>query len=66
MKTNVELDEELIEQAMQASGSLTKGEAVEAALRLLVNLHAQAGIRELRGNIEFFDAVPAAGNDISE
>ncbi len=62
MRTNLELDEELMEQAMQASGAQSKRAAIETALRLLVNLHAQTGIRSLRGKVEFFDVVPVAAH----
>jgi Arc/MetJ family transcription regulator len=53
MRTNIDIDENLIRRAMQASGERTKRAAVDRALRLLVRTHAQAGIRRLRGKIRW-------------
>ena len=53
MRTNIELDDDLIKQAMRASGTTTKRAAVEAALQLMVRLKAQEGIRALRGKVEW-------------
>ena len=53
MRTNIELDDELIKKAMRASGTKTKRAAVEAALQLMVRLKAQEGIRALRGKVEW-------------
>jgi Arc/MetJ family transcription regulator len=51
MRTNIVLDDQLVQQAMRASGLKTKRAVVEAGLRLLVETKAQAGIRRLRGKI---------------
>jgi Arc/MetJ family transcription regulator len=51
MRTNIDIDDRLIRQAMRCSGSRTKRAAVEAGLRLLIQTRAQAGIRRLRGKI---------------
>lgn len=53
MRTNIELDDELVYQAMRFSGTRTKRAAVEAALRLLIKTHSQATIRNLRGKIRW-------------
>ena len=53
MRTNIDLDDSLLREAMQSSGTRTKRAAVEAGLRLLVDTHAQAGIRRLRGKIQW-------------
>jgi Arc/MetJ family transcription regulator len=53
MRTNIEIDDKLMQQAMRASKTTTKKAAVEAALQLLVRLDAQAGIRKLRGKIQW-------------
>ncbi len=53
MRTNIDIDENLMRQAMRASGERTKRAAVERALRLLVNVHAQRGIRRLRGKVRW-------------
>jgi Arc/MetJ family transcription regulator len=51
MRTNIEIDDQLIRDAMKRSGARTKRAAVEAALRLLVQTHAQGSIRRLRGKV---------------
>lgn len=53
MRTNIEIDDQLIRQAMRSTGTHTKRAAVEAGLRLLVRTHAQAGIRRLRGKVRW-------------
>ena len=49
MRTNIEIDDKLMKKAIRASGATTKKAAVEAGLRLLVRIHAQEKVRELRG-----------------
>jgi len=51
MRTNIVIDDALMKQAMQASGARSKREAVELALRTLVNLQQQGGIRAFRGRL---------------
>lgn len=51
MRTNIVIDDKLIREAMKASGLPTKRAAVEAGLRLLVAVKAQARIRRLRGRV---------------
>jgi Arc/MetJ family transcription regulator len=53
MRTNIEIDDQLIDQAMRSSGARTKKAAVEAGLRLLVETHSQAAIRKLRGKVKW-------------
>jgi Arc/MetJ family transcription regulator len=53
MRTNLEIDDELIEKAMKASGARTKNAVVDEALRLFVRTKAQGGIRELFGAVEW-------------
>ena len=50
MRTNIEIDDELMSEAMQALGARTKREAVELALQHAVRLRRQVkAIKELRG-----------------
>jgi Arc/MetJ family transcription regulator len=51
MRTNIEIDDRLIREAMRRSGAPTKRAAVEAGLRLLAQTHAQGSIRRLRGKV---------------
>lgn len=53
MRTNIEIDDRLMRQAMRSSGARTKRATVEEALRLLVQVRTQAGIRRLRGKIQW-------------
>lgn len=50
MRTNIEIDDELMSSALAASGLPTKRAAVEAGLRMLVRLRGQAAaVAELDG-----------------
>ncbi len=51
MRTNIEIDDKLMKDALRATGAKTKKEAVELGLRTLLDLRAQEKARELRGNI---------------
>jgi Arc/MetJ family transcription regulator len=53
VRTNIEIDDQLMRQAMKSSGARTKRATVEAGLKLLVQVRAQAGIRRLRGKIKW-------------
>lgn len=53
MRTNIEIDDHLMRQAMRHSGARTKRATVEAGLRLLVETHAQRGIARLRGKVRW-------------
>jgi Arc/MetJ family transcription regulator len=53
VRTNIEIDDHLMDQAMKASGLATKRETVEAGLRLLVQLKRQQGIRGYRGKLRW-------------
>jgi Arc/MetJ family transcription regulator len=49
MRTNIDIDDALMQAAMEASGKKTKKETVEEALRLFVRRKQLAALRELRG-----------------
>ncbi len=51
MRTNIEIDDKLMKDALRATGARTKKEAVELGLRTLLDLRAQEKARELRGKI---------------
>jgi Arc/MetJ family transcription regulator len=51
MRTNIDIDDRLMAQAMRASGKPTKRAVVEEALAMLVRARRQAGIRKWRGKI---------------
>ncbi|TMJ20729.1 MAG: type II toxin-antitoxin system VapB family antitoxin [Alphaproteobacteria bacterium] len=51
MRTNIVINDALMDAAMKASGAATKRETVELGLRALVRLRRQASIREHRGKL---------------
>jgi Arc/MetJ family transcription regulator len=57
MRTNIEIDDDLMRKALEGSGSRTKKEVVERALRLMVQIQAQTSILKLRGKVEFDDSL---------
>ena len=52
MRTNIEIDDELMRQAMQLGKTGTKKATVEAALRLFIQTRLQGGIRQFRGKVK--------------
>jgi Arc/MetJ family transcription regulator len=52
MRTNIDIDDRLMEEAMKSSGSRTKRAAVEG-LRILIQTRVQASIRRLRGKVKW-------------
>jgi Arc/MetJ family transcription regulator len=55
MRTNIYIDDSLIRDAMNISGSKTKKEVVELALSEFVRRRTQKNLAELRGKIRFAD-----------
>ena len=53
MRTNVEIDEVLIERVMAATGLPTKRAAVDAGLRALLRLAEQMEILSLAGRVQW-------------
>ena len=53
MRTNIVIDDKLMEETLRATGLRTKREAVELGLRTLLRLKRQAEIRALRGKMEW-------------
>lgn len=51
MRTNIEIDEELLDQAKALAGTKTKRETVDFALRELIRRRQAKDILELRGKI---------------
>ena len=49
VKINIEIDDNLMADALKATGLSTKKEVVELGLKALVQLNKQASIRALRG-----------------
>lgn len=53
MRTNIEIDNRLMAEAMKAGGLKTKRATVEEGLRLLVQTRAQGRIRKWRGKLRW-------------
>lgn len=53
MRTNIDIDDKLMQEALRRSGAATKRAAVEEGLRLLIQTRRQAGIRRLRGKVRW-------------
>lgn len=53
MRTNIEIDDKLMNDALKATGLKTKKEAVELGLKTLLRLKKQQNIRNLRGKLKW-------------
>jgi len=53
MRTNIDIDEELIAEATRLTGIKTKKDLVHQALRLLIDSKKRRSIFELEGKIQF-------------
>ena len=53
MRTNIVIDDELMDEALKASGLSTKKEAVEAGLKALIKIKSQERIRAFRGKLKW-------------
>ena len=63
MRTNIVIDDKLMRDTLRATGLKTKREAVEQGLRTLLTLKRQAGIRRLRGKLEWRGDLDAMRTD---
>jgi Arc/MetJ family transcription regulator len=63
MRTNIEIDDRLMAEAMDASGLTTKRETVEAALRLLARRKRQASALDLFGQVDWEGDLDAERQD---
>lgn len=53
MRTNIVIDDQLMADALKATGLSTKKEAVEEGLKLLIRRNKQQKIRKLRGKLKW-------------
>ena len=63
MRTNIAIDDKLMNAALKTSGHSTKKDVVEEALKLLVLVKKQSGLKKLRGKLKWdgnLDAMRAA------
>jgi Arc/MetJ family transcription regulator len=57
MRTNIEIDDEVMREAQHLLGVGTKREAVDLALRELVARHRRLGVLDLRGRVHWAGAL---------
>ena len=53
MRTNIEIDDKLMKEAMRRAKTRTKRETVEEGLRILIRLNRQEGIRRFKGKVKW-------------
>jgi Arc/MetJ family transcription regulator len=63
MRTNIVIDDKLMQNTLRATGLRTKREAVELGLRTLLRLRKQAAIRSLRGKLDWQGDLNAMRSD---
>jgi Arc/MetJ family transcription regulator len=63
MRTNIEIDDKLMKDALRATGLKTKREAVELGLRTLLRLRRQEDIRRFRGKLDWVGDLDAMRTD---
>jgi Arc/MetJ family transcription regulator len=63
MRTNIVIDDKLMQEALRATGLKTKKEAVELALRTLLRLQKQTQMRKLRGKLDWRGDLDAMRSD---
>ena len=53
MRTNIEIDDMLMNDALKATGLRTKKEAVELGFKTLIKLKNQENIKQFRGKLQW-------------
>ena len=63
MRTNIEIDDSLMAEALAATGVKTKREAVELGLKTIIRLKQQEHIRQFRGKLQWEGNLDAMRSD---
>ena len=63
MRTNIVIDDKLMENTLRATGLKTKREAVELGLRTLLRLRQQEEIKRFRGKLNWQGDLEALRTD---
>ena len=63
MRTNIVIDDRLMSRALKSGGYQTKKSAVEAGLRLRVQVHSHRKLRTLRGKVTWEGSLDAMRRD---
>ncbi|HMI71844.1 MAG TPA: type II toxin-antitoxin system VapB family antitoxin [Solirubrobacteraceae bacterium] len=53
IRTNIEIDDAVLQEAQALTGTRTKRETVDLALRELVSRHRRIGVLDLRGRVHW-------------
>lgn len=64
MRTNIVIDDKLMNEALELSGLRTKRAAVEAGLRLLVRFSRQTKVKNFRGKLEWTGDLDKMRSDV--
>jgi Arc/MetJ family transcription regulator len=65
MRTNIDIDDQLMQDSLRATGLTTKREVVELGLRTLLRLKQQEALRQLRGQLAWDGDLDAMRLDAS-
>lgn len=63
MRTNIVIDDQLMQDTLQATGAKSKREVVELGLKTLLRLARQAEIKKFRGKIAWTGDLDAMRRD---
>lgn len=63
MRTNLVIDDRLMEETLRLTGAKTRREAIELALRTFIQLDEQKKLRALRGQLKWEGDLDALRND---
>jgi Arc/MetJ family transcription regulator len=63
MRTNVVIDDKLMQRALKSGAYRTKKAAVESGLKLLVQINSQKKLRTLKGKIQWEGDLEAMRRD---
>jgi len=63
MRTNIVIDDELMQQVLKLTGLKTKREAVEAGLKTLLRMKQQERLRDYRGKLPWDGDLDAMRRD---
>jgi Arc/MetJ family transcription regulator len=66
VRTNIDIDDDLMALAMAAAGTRTKHDTVDLGLRELVRAHRRLSLRDLRGRVEFWPGFEVREADIDD
>lgn len=53
MRTNIEIDDKLMNDVLKATGARTKKEAAELGLKTLIRLKKQEGLKAFKGKLSW-------------